>query len=407
MTGAQVSYRPGDPAIIQCPYDTYRRLRDEEPVYRVPGRDDWFVSRYSDVIHVLDHPELFSNKRTWPLLDDPDVRAIIDQLPCPIAYSLSDNDAPEHTVFREIGTTAFTPKRMREKEDFIREVVDDVIDTFADQPEVEFVSQFANVIPSRVIATLLDLPLDKPYRHWYDRFIKLSAGYLAKDEAVEAAKSTLEYYTFFADEVDRRIAAPTDDVISGWVLGQTTDGQRLDRTGIVNLLRNMVGAGQHSSSMGIAHTMQILLDHPEHMARLRQDPSYARRVIEEGLRFEDPIQWQWRYATADTELAGTAIPKGSRILMSWASANRDERKFEDPDTFDPERPALMEHVGFGKGMHFCIGAPLARLEVKIAFERLLARFSDIRLADTDLRYVPDNPMFRPLAELRLALTPAS
>jgi cytochrome P450 len=403
-----ISYAPGEAADAGGLYRKYARLREQAPVYRIPGRNDFFVSRYDDVVYITEHPEIFSNQRNWKILEDPELRAIYAQMPVPIRGSLADNDPPEHRVFHEMAVTAFRPGKLREKTDDIRAIVDGLIDRFVERGEVEFVSEFANQLPSRVIATLLGLPVDRhsDYTRWFDSVIRLSSGYLDKAEAIQCAHATVEYYTFLAGEVDRRIDEPNGDVISGWVHGQTADGQRLDRTDVANLIRQMLGAGQETSAMANALMMRQLIEHPEEMERVRDEPAYVKLVIEETLRLEQPIQWQWRYTLQDTELRGVTIPKGARILLSWASANRDEEKWEEPERFHPERPHLKSHMGFGKGLHYCIGAPLARLEMTLAFERLLARMEDIEIADSGLSY-PPSPMFRALARLPLRFTPVA
>jgi cytochrome P450 len=404
MTETAISYAPGESADRDGLYRKYALLRARAPVYRIPGRDDFFVSRYEDVVHVTQHPEIFSNKRDWKILEDPDLKAIYERMPAPITGTLADNDRPTHTVFHKMAITAFTPGRLREKEPAIRALIDGLIDGFIDRGEVEFVSEFANEVPSRVIATLLGLPVERhrDYNRWFDAMIRLSAGYLNQADAVRYGGLMLEYYTFLAGEVDRRTANLNGDVISEWIHGGTPEGQRLDRTGVVNLIRQMLGAGQETSAMAIGLMMRLLIEHPDVMARVRAEPPYVKRVIEETLRIEQPIQWQWRYALEDTELAGVDIPRRARILLSWASANRDEAKWEESERFNPDRPDLKDHVGFGKGLHYCIGAPLARLEMSIAFERLLARMEDIGFADSDLEpQYPPNPMFRALASLRL------
>ena len=169
----------------------------------------------------------------------------------------------------------------------------------------------------------------------------------------------------------------------------------------------MLGAGQETSSMAMAHMLKLLIEHPEDMARVRADPSYTRKVVEETLQLEQPIQWQCRYAMSNVRLGGVHIPEGARILLSWASANHDERKWTDPERFDPGRTDLKDDMGFGRGIHYCIGAPLARLEMGIAFDVLLRRLDDIQLADPDVDLVyPPSPMFRAIAEMKIRFSAA-
>jgi cytochrome P450 len=409
MAETKIDYVPGDPDITTCPWPYYTRMRHDEPVYKVPDRSDYFVSRYADVVYVLDHPGTFSNKRDWKNLQDPDLQVLYKQMPCPIEGTLADEDEPRHGVFHKFAMAAFTPKRLREKEASIRALIDGVIDGFIDRGEIDFVAEFANEVPSRVVATILGLPPDRArdYRRWFDAGIRLSAAYSSKEQQLEYLRTVIEYYQFMAAEVDTRIASPTDDVISEWLTGERADGQKLDRTGVINLIRQMLGAGQDSSAMTMGIMMRLLIENPTQMARAREEPGYLKKVVEETLRVEHPIQWQWRFALEDTELAGVRIPKGARLLTSWASANRDERKWHQPERFDPNRTDLKDHMGFGKGLHYCIGAPLARLEIAIAFERLLGRLDNIGFAQPEPEFTyPPNPQFRALSELRIRFRPA-
>ena len=405
MTTRIPAYIPGDPAVVRCPYPYYDHMRAEAPVYAVPGRNDYFITRFQDVEYVAKHPELFSSHRQWVTFQDPDLLAIYQDMPCPIVPTMTDNDPPGHTLFRQIGFRAFTPRRLREREEAVRGIVDALIDRFAAKGQVDFVSEFADQLPMRVIALILGLPAERfdDYKRWSDHWAKLSAGYASKEQALVYQRSAVEWYQFIAGQVDARYARPSGDVISEFIGTTSEDGEKLDRTGVINLVRLLHIAGNETTAMNLAHTMRILTEKPDLMARVIADHGYIRRVLEESLRVEGPVQWMWREAVREIVLHGVTIPKGARVLVSWAAANRDEGKWENAAEFDADRPNLKDHVAFGEGIHFCLGAPLARLEITIAFDRLLSRLSNIRRTDptTELQYLP-SPSFRGLRELPLS-----
>jgi cytochrome P450 len=400
-TGAERSYSPADPAVQECPYPYYDSLRS--------GGRHYVLTRYEDVVFAARHPELFSNRKYWQSDDDPDLAAILARQRFAIEPALVDNDPPTHTVYRRIASRAFTPGRLREVEPLIRARCTDLIDKFAGEPEIEFVERFCKPLPMRVLCDLLGVPrgMGSSINRWSEAYLALAGRQLPKDQALACQAEVVDFNNYIAELLEERLARPTDDVVTELTQAQTPDGRRLDLIEMSSILRNLMSAAGETTAFMLGNTMLQLLENPDEAAKVRADPALIPRMIEESLRRETPQQWNWRRVLQDTQIGGTTIPAGSWLHIVWAAANRDPSVFADPERFDPERPNTGKQLAFGLGIHFCLGAPLARMEGLIAYESLLERFSAIRLADRAdaivRRHVATS---RSLESLHLALTPA-
>jgi cytochrome P450 len=370
------------PAARRHPFPVYRTLRERAPVHHIPGTDRYVVSRYEDVVHVTRHPELFSNKKLWLAGADPELAAIAATQRHPMTQSLVDNDPPGHTVYREIAFRAFAPARLRALEPRIGELIDALIDGFAGRGETELVSELCDPLPMRVICELLGLPqtMAPEFKRWSDDYLALAGRLISRERAIECQHSVVELNDYLADAIEARRARPEADVVSELAAAETPDGRVLDVSVLTSIARNLLTAGDETTSFLLANTVLLLLEHPDELRAATADPSRIPRLLEEALRVESPTQWLWRQVVADVELHGVTIPAGSWVHVVWASANRDPDVFDRPDEFAPERPNARRHLAFGNGIHFCLGAPLARLEGRVALERLLSRLRNLRLA---------------------------
>jgi len=372
MSDTKTRFAPVYPAVehSECPFPMFDRLRAESPVHLVAETGDYLVTRHEDLHYVATHPEIFSSA-------PPDVPWSPGWSETMIAH-----DPPTHTPLRALVYRSFTPARIGTYEPMVRETVDGLIDHFVDHGEVEFVTAFANPLSLRVIVRLLGLPIEDA--SWIERLVGPFEAqgiryHSAERQDVQMANGE-RLLDHMRDHVRRRIEDPGDDVMSEVVARHIEEAgtPNVDYLAAESLV--LLAGGLQTTGHMVASAMLLLLQNPAHMERVSRDHSLLPRMIEETLRLESPAQWQPRYATREVEINGVPIPAGACVLMIFGAANRDPERFACPADFDIDRPDVAKHVAFGAGPHFCLGAPLARLEGRIAFERLLTRLKDVRLA---------------------------
>lgn len=298
------------------------------------------------------------------------------------ANTLLTNDPPAHRRFRSLVNKAFTPRRVALLEPSIRTIASELIDSFIGAGRVELVHQFAVPLPLTVIADALGVSRDDmpTFKRWSDDAVAPIGGMIGPERELECARSGLEFQRYFARELDQRRAHPRDDILTD-LLNARLEGERpLDTGEMLNMLQQILVAGNETTTSLIASAMLLLLQHPGHLDALRANPARIPNFVEEALRFESPVQGLSRVAKIDAQVGGVPIPAGAQLVLMYGSANRDERHFSQPEKFEIDRENAREHFAFGGGIHYCLGAPLARLEAKIGFELLLTRLGEIRLA---------------------------
>jgi cytochrome P450 len=411
MSPALADVHPFDPAVLESPWDYYRKLRAEAPVYRDPHTGIFHVASYPLVLEALKHHELYSN-RFAPAMGgslagdsaDPELRELADRA-YPGVDTMLTADPPEHKRFRGLVNKAFTPRRVNQLEAGIRELADDLIDAFEPAGEFEVLSQFAVLLPLTVIADQLGVPRADlaQFKRWSDGFTAQLSGMASGSDAVEAIKRILEYQQYFAARLEECRAAPRDDIISDLVRARLDDERPLDTPECLSIIQQLLVAGNETTAATIAEGLLLLIEHPDQLAIVREDPGVLPNLVEEVLRLTSPTANMWRKARTTSVLGGVEIPEGSMLLLRYASANRDESVFPDPDRFDVRRENAGEHLAFGHGIHFCIGAMLARKELAVAFGRLLDRLDGLRLVPGHgpPRHKP-SVLLRGLAELHVA-----
>ena len=354
----------------ECPYPIFEKLRKTGGVYQVPGENEFMVADHELVSEALRTPEVYSSHTQLAAEAQPGWET-----------SVFSSDPPDHTVKREIAYRSFNPRKLKEYTPMVQGVIDELIDDFIEAGKCEFVTQFANPMSSRVMFNILGLEADEWAWSADIEFEGAGARYLPPDLQKLQDRDGARLNAQMTAVVEDRIANPRDDAISNLIAGHR------ERTGEVNLAYLAVEStvlllgGVLTSAHLSGSAMLLLLQNPEQMELMRADFSKIPRMLEEALRLESALQFMPRYTTTDTELGGVQIPAGSNVLLLFASANRDGEVFEEPEAFDPSRSNVKRHVGFGLGPHFCLGAPLARLEGKLAFETLFTRLAEIRLAE--------------------------
>lgn len=408
------------PDILQCPYPYYERVRNEAPVHRTP-LGFWLVSRYDDVLNVVRDPERFSSGARPGVQPTPNQELLdLQAAGYPPVDTLLSNDPPSHTQFRTLVNKAFMPKRVAQLEDSIRTITNDLIDRFiaaggdgSNRP-VELVTQFAVGVPLTVIADALgvDRADMADFKRWSDDAVAPLSGLLTEDQMVQCARSHLEFQRYMAERCEERRAEPRNDLLSDLVLARFDGGDRvgeeLNMAELLSVINQLLVAGNETTTKLIATGMQQLLDHPDQLAAVRADPDLIVNLVEESLRIEAPVQMLPRVTKTDVTVGGVDIPAGELLFVVYGCANRDDRKYPDPDSFDVRRTNARTNLAFGQGPHFCPGASLARSEARIAFELLLSRCDDWAYDTTfDPPYARELSMtLRGLSELHLTFTPA-
>jgi cytochrome P450 len=396
------------PEVMAEPYDFYEEIQAESAVHRLEDADGYLITRYDDVVWAARQPERFSSKRIALRDVDPEVAAIADE-GYPTVPTVVDNDPPDHTKYRTIGFQAFGPTRLAAYEPQIRLIANDLIDDWIDRGSVEFVSEFASKLPMAVMLTLCGIPRDAAaqIKVWVDDWVQLLMKYVGKDSALDLQRSVVELEKFIAHHLEERKRNPRDDVLSELVHAEIEGDLPLELPHLISIAKIYLTAGTQTTAHTLGSAMWLLSQHPDVLERVSGDLSLVPRLIDETLRLQSAAQWSPRYCVADTEVGGTLIPAGSRVLLVWASASRDASVFAEPATFDIDRPNVKRHVGFGAGPHTCVGAPLGRLEARIALQELLPRITNVRLAVSpkEISWRQPVPAIRGPIELPLLFDP--
>jgi cytochrome P450 len=324
----------------------------------------WAVSRYADVDFILRNPRLFSSA-LWNETASGDLVAV------PEAPGLLSMDPPDHTRMRKLANKGFTPRLIRAMEPRVQAITQDLLKSLAQQAEIDLVPMLSIPLPIITIAEMLGIEFERraDFKRWSDALVRSINR--PTDEVVrgEIRQSINEIRSYLGSMIERRRTEPGDDLITAFVQAEE-EHQVLTSMEILGLTVLLLAAGNETTTNLIGNAVLALLDHPEELAKVRADRTQVSALIEEVLRYDSPVQVIFRQTTQEVELEGGTLPAGATVLVLLGAANRDERKFPDPDRFVVERNP-QDHVSFGYGIHYCLGAPLARLEGRIALEALL------------------------------------
>jgi cytochrome P450 len=402
-----------DPELLQDPYPYFARLRAEAPVFRDPNPGIVSVSTYDLIMEVNRQPLVFSNDFSTALRSgstqgvDADEMAILSK-GWPVTNTMLTADPPAHTRYRKLAAKAFTFKRVEGMGDYVAQVTNALIDTFAGDGRCEFKSAFANHLPMTIIADSLGVPrsdMDR-FHQWSDAFVVQLGGVSDKAARIDAAEKIVAFQRYFVDKIEEKRAAPTDDIISDLVhadLSEEGDPRKMDYSELLSILQQLLVAGNETTAHSLTAGLYYLISNPDQLARVKADPDLIPGFVEETLRYLTPTNNMWRVATRDAEIGGFPVKSGEMILVRYGSGNRDEAHFPHADQFDVGRDNARSHLAFGAGIHTCIGASLARKEMATAFPILLQRLKNLRFQDgrNSFRYSP-NILLRGVLELHLA-----
>lgn len=396
------------PGMARCPHLAYTRLREEAALRWIARIQAYAVSRYADIVEILRAPERFSSvMASGPgsvtplarrLVEDEDVSAELRakaarRLEISKSVVLLNSDPPLHRRQRKLVNKAFTARRVLAMESSVERIANDLLDRFLADGRAEMVSQFSILLPMTVIADILGVPseLHATFKRWSDAFVAGAGSMSLTDGEIERMFTAVdEFYDYFTEQIARRQAQPTDDLLSAVVHARIDGETPLGQHEMLQMLVQFLVAGNETTTNLLTSIMFALVRDPDLMAAVRADRSRVPDLVEEVLRLEPPVQGLFRTATEDVEIGGAEIPAGTNLYLVYGSGNRDDDAFSDADLLRLDRSVESSHLAFGRGEHFCLGAPIARLEARVGIEAWLERTDDIRLDvdPDDVEYLP-------------------
>ena len=406
---------------IGCPYPIFSALRDESPIHFSDKLGTWVCTKYEDIMEILHDTDRFSSLMpTGPrdgrsgfatsmeeLAADPSMADYFQTFLANAANAavLLNADPPEHRRQRKAVNRAFRPTRLRSMEPMIEKVTSELIDEIINNGESEFVAEFAVGLPMTIIAVALGVETDNlaTFKKWSDDLVMPVGN---PDPTTEKVRDYLislsEFNEFFGNLLQLRRQEAQEDIISDVANAEVND-EMLNEAEMLSMLQQFLVAGNETTTKLLTNLMHHLAVEEGLEEQLRNDPSLIDNFIEEGLRFEAPVGGLFRMAKEDTTVGNTQLCEGDHIWLIFAAANRDPQMFSEPDTFSVDRENARDHLAFGHGEHFCIGAMLARLEARIAIEQILERMENIRLVDGKNSFeYEDTFVLRGLKELHIA-----
>lgn len=393
--------------VQECPFQIYRQLQDEAPVWQMPGTNVFVVTRYSDIRDIIRDPARFSSS-FGALLNagssNKEVDAIYGQ-GYEMVETLLTQDPPRHRVYRNLVNKVFSNKRIEGMRDYIQSITDELIDAWIDDGEVDLMNRLCVPLPIYVIADQLGVPrAELPLiKKWSDASASRLGRLADAEQQIQNAKDIVEFQHYFADLIDRMRESPEDNIISDLANNTIDEGRLLTKPEALGMIQQILVAGNETSTAGIAGGVVLLIENADEQTKLRNNPDLIPGAVEEILRLETPTSGMWRTATEDTEVGGVPIPKGAFLMVRFAAGNRDESVFSCGHEMKVDRDNASNHLAFGQGTHFCLGAQLARSEMQIALGSLLARTDNWGLVEgkNTLTHNP-NVLLRGLKDLYIS-----
>ena len=390
MTATVVNDDLLDDEVVQNPSPYYEMLRDRHPCYWNERWRGWVLSRYDDVYGAMHSPKFLADRITpWyrTRLDEAErerYRITYDALRSFVVFT----DPPDHTRLRRIFGRAFTPKAVQTMRTITEEMVKEHLDRWQRGTTVDLNAEFAYPLPANVISTIIGArheDLDR-LQHWAEAITTLLLAGVGDDTRLDRAQSALvEFKAYLKELYDERIESPRNDMMS-WLMEVQRSDPLLTIDDVLHSCIILLNAGHETTQTLICNTLTTLLDLPDTLEFLRRNPHAMRTALEEGLRYNGPLKGTIRLAGEDMVLHGEQVRKDDRILLLMGAANRDPAKFDDPERFVPTRDPN-PHLSFSHGIHFCLGAPLARMEAEIAFNEILRRFPEMTV-QSPIRWEP-------------------
>jgi cytochrome P450 len=378
-----------DPDVLEDPV-AYHRALQKQPLYFDPRLGFYICSTYTLMRDILRDTDVFSSvdSQSMDSLRPPPPEVVeLRRSSYPTVNTLVTNDPPSHTRIRRMVDEPFRPRSIEQLTDAIREIVDETVETFIDRGECDVVSELAIPVPIKVIADMLgiDRSLAPKIKAWSDASVEPLGMMISDERLIECTRLIKEFQDFIAGELEKRREEPRDDLLTRLVAARDDDGFGFSMAEMLSLTQQFLVAGNETTTNAIAAGVQLLIDNPRQLEVLETaaDLSRMRVFANEVLRLEAPVQGLFRVVRRDVEVAGVALPAGSRVMLRFAAANRDPAKYPYPDDLDLTRRNAGTHLAFGAGIHHCIGANLAREEMVLTFQTLIDRA-------TNFAYSPGN-----------------
>ena len=396
--GPGAEFNPFAEPYLADPYSFWRLAREREPVFYSPELDYWVISRYEDVKAIFSDPQTFSainaQSPIRPLA--PAVVKMLQDGGMKARRVMSNNDPPDHSRIRRHAVGAFTPKRVARLEPAIRALVTGFIDRFEAKREADLVREMFYELPVHVLFLFLGMPEEDIGRvkNWSRNRLMLTWGRLPEPQQKIEAQGLIEYWKYTEDFIDSLLAQPPDNYVGDLIRVSQADDAALTIEEIVNIVYGLVLAGHETTTSMASNAVLTLMQHRDLWEKLVKSPERIADAVEELLRFNSSVITWRRRTTKPVVIAGVDIPEGADLLLALCSGNRDSAHFPAPDKLDVDRPNLRSHLSFGYGIHFCLGAPLARLELRIILEELTRRLPALRLQSEQSWSYPANTSFR-------------
>jgi cytochrome P450 len=410
MTEHMQLVRLGAPEINRCPFDAYRILREQAPVYHDPATGHYVLTCYADVRQALLSPRILSNRTGLSGAGMRGARRFSEYVTThgyPLVETLQNTDDPDHGIHRKLVLHALSARAIDALKARLLALVDDLLDTVIDAGEVEFVSAYALPLPLRTTAELIGFEDadEVALIRWAQSLIELTSAVVTAERELALAAQIVEMQHFFAANLERTRRASEDTIIGR--LAKAADEEGVALPTVLNIISQLI-TGHHSIAAALSLGVKRLGESPDLAGRLRGDPALISSFVEEVLRLEAPIQVLYRRAVQDIEIGGVPIPAGSIVQVRYGSANRDPNAFSAADDMDLTREKPMNHLAFGVGTHVCIGNQLVRAEMRLSFSRILERAGHIRLTRASRSAVyEENYVTFGLASLHCELTRCS
>lgn len=394
-------------AFNENPYPVYQQMREAAPVYWSDAWGCWMLTRYQDITWTLQDYQTFTSLgRLTATMDLPEpLWEKVEPLVRHYSQGLINVDPPDHTRMRKLVHMAFTPRAIRKMKVYVQDIVTGLIDARIERGEMDVIWDFSYPLPVTVIAAMMGIPAEDhaKFKAWSGEIVGFMATPKPSPEVLlKSQDALLAMQQYFRDIYAKRRQQPEDDLITALVQAEL-EGDKLSEEEMVSSCVTILIGGHETTTYLIANGLYALLQHPDEFRRLRDNLDLAESATEEFLRYEGPFQRNRRIATRQVQIAGATIEKDQLIIQFLGAANRDPTQFPDPDTLDIRR-SPNKHLAFGYGPHFCLGAPLARLEAPLAFRGLLARLKNMRLAHDNLEW--NSALFRGLKSLPIEFEPA-
>lgn len=400
-----------EPTTLVDPFEFYEEQRAKSPVFLDEATGTYVILDYDLIAEAVGRLDDFSNQfdvrlsggeDAGKLEQDEELQAIIDQ-GWPGVSTLLTADQPRHTSFRKLVNSAFAMPKVNKLEDSIREMSNNLIDGFVDQGHCEFVQDYAIPMPVKTIAGQLGLDRAdaETIKRWTVAFVDRLSGMMTRERQLEAEREVVEFQLALKANMDDRRKEAREDILSDLVNAKL-DGERpLDDAESLSIVQQLMVAGNETTTSALAEGLRLFASNPEQYKKIQADPSLIPNAVEEVLRMSSGSSGIWRVMHRDAEIGGVMLPEGAMVMLRYHAANRDPKKFENPNSFQVDRKNARTHMAFGKGIHMCVGNMLSRKEMAVSFEQIAKRIDNLAIAEGAELVYPPNMMLRGLTALPL------